>query len=92
MSAGASLDLGVYHIYGTGLADQDNEIFESPSASFVKLLAHPTFGTDAEVGDMRFSSKTFLRADATTFDNLTSNLAVTVTSNSTDALPNSTKQ
>lgn len=84
--AGA-LDLGVYHVYGTGLGDQVNEIFESPDAPFVKLMAHPSYGTDAEPGDTRFSSKVFRRSAATTFDDLTSDLAVAITKTSTDKLP-----
>lgn len=39
----APLDLGVYHVYGTGLNDQFNEVFENQQAEFVKLMGHPTF-------------------------------------------------
>ncbi len=84
---GASLDLGVYHLYGTGLGDQTNPIFENPDAPFVKLMAHPTFAADAEAGDARFSNKVRVRAEATTFDNLTSNLGVTLATSSTSPLP-----
>ncbi|MGH2567978.1 MAG: RagB/SusD family nutrient uptake outer membrane protein, partial [Bacteroidota bacterium] len=87
LSTTAPMDLGVYHVYGTGLGDQLNEIFEAPTAPFVKLMAHPSFETDAELGDDRFASKVAVRASATTFDNLTSRLAVTTTSSSTDRLP-----
>jgi hypothetical protein len=83
----ADLDLGVYNVYGTGLGDLTNPIFESPEAAFVKLMAHPTFETDADSGDTRFSSKTIIRADSTKFDDLTSDLGVTTTSGSTDPLP-----
>jgi len=84
--AGA-MDLGVYHAYGTGLGDQLNEIFEPPTADFIQLMAHQSFETDAETGDDRFASKVFKRSSSTTFDNLTTDLAVTITRTSTDPLP-----
>lgn len=79
--------LGVYHVYGNGLGDQQNEIFESPDAPFVKLMAHPTFASEAESGDPRVTSKTVVRAAATTFDNLTTNLGVTIVNSSTAPFP-----
>lgn len=84
--AGA-MNLGVYHIYGTGLGDQLNEIFENPEATFVKLMGHPNLKTDAEANDQRFASKFAVRPQATTFDNLTTDLGVIITSSSTDPLP-----
>ncbi|RMF61128.1 MAG: RagB/SusD family nutrient uptake outer membrane protein [Calditrichaeota bacterium] len=90
----ASLRLGVYHVYGTALNDQTNEIFENPEAPFVKLMAHPSFQTDAEPGDLRFSSKVVVRdldennvPDTTVFDDLSSTMGVTITSGSTDPFP-----
>lgn len=84
--AGA-MNLGVYHIYGTGLGDQLNEIFENPEATFVKLMGHPNLKIDAEANDQRFASKFAVRPQATTFDNLTTDLGVIITSSSTDPLP-----
>ncbi len=81
------MNLGVYHVYGTGLGGQGNEVFESPTAPFVTWMAHASFETDAEVNDNRYATKVFKRAGATTFDNLTSRLAVAVTKSSTDRLP-----
>jgi len=81
------LNLGAYQVYGTGLGDQLNEVFEEPDAAFVKFMAHPTFETQAEAGDLRFAQKVKKRATATTFDNLTSDLAITITQGSTDPLP-----
>lgn len=81
------MNLGVYQIYGTGLGDQLNEVYESPSAEFVKWMAHPTLETNAEAGDQRFANKVIVRDPATTFDNLTSRLGITTTQSSTDALP-----
>lgn len=95
VNTAASMTLGAYHVYGTGLGDQDNEIFESPTAPFVKLMVHPSFEASAETGDSRFSSKATLRLkpppgtgpDTTTFDNLISRLAVSVTTIYTPLLP-----
>lgn len=87
LNTAGDLDRGAYLVYGTGLGDQLNEVYEDPSAPFVKLMAHPSFATDAEAGDARLSSRTAARTDPTTFDNLTSNRAVAITSSSTDPLP-----
>ena len=86
LNTGGDLNAGVYHIYGSGLADQLNEIYEPADAPFVKFMAHPNFGTDAEAGDTRLTAKTETRADEP-FDGLTSNLAVTLTTSSTDPIP-----
>lgn len=82
-----AMTLGVYMVYGTGLGDQTNEIYENPEAPFVKFMAHPSFESDAEAGDQRFSNKVFKRTTATTFDDLTTDLAITVTSSAIDRLP-----
>lgn len=83
----APLNLGAYQVYGGGLGDQVNEVYENPDAAFVKWMAHQTFETDAEAGDQRFAQKVQKRSPATTFDNLTSDLAITITQSSTDPLP-----
>ncbi len=87
LNPAGALNDGVYHVYGTGLGDQTNETFENPEASFVKLMGHPTFATNAEANDQRFARKVKVRNPATTFDNLTSNLGATITTSSTDRLP-----
>ncbi len=87
VDATAPLDKGVYLVYGTGLGDQVNEIYEDPQADFVKLMAHPSFESDAEAGDRRFSQKVFKRSVVTQFDNLSSDLAVTITNSDVDPLP-----
>jgi hypothetical protein len=87
LNPSGDLNNGVYHVYGTGLGDQTNEIFETPDAPFVKLMGHPSYATDAEAGDPRFSTKVFVRTDSTTFDDLTTNLAVTILNSSTDPYP-----
>ncbi|MGH7493238.1 MAG: RagB/SusD family nutrient uptake outer membrane protein [bacterium] len=81
------LNLGAYQVYGGGLGDQTNEVYENPDAAFVKLMAHQTFQTEAEAGDQRFATKVKVRTPPTTFEGLTTSLAVTVTSSSTDPLP-----
>jgi hypothetical protein len=80
------MNTGVYHLFGTGLGEQTNPMFENPNAAFVKLMGHPSFATDAEPGDLRFSSKVTVRAAATTFDGLTSNLGATLVDGSTSSL------
>lgn len=87
LNTGDPLTRGVYHVYGTGLGDQGNEIYESPTAPFVKFTAHLTFRSQADSGDTRVTSKVFVRTDTTTFDNLSSNLPLTIVSSSTDPLP-----
>lgn len=86
-STTAPLSRGVYMVYGTGLGDQTNEVYEDPTAPFVKFMAHPTFQSERDSGDTRYSSKIVERATATTFDNLTSNLAAAVVSSDVAPLP-----
>ena len=81
------LATGVYHVYSTGLGDQTNNVFETPDASFIKWMGHPTHETDADPGDTRFSSKVLIRSSEITFDALTTSLGITITSSVTDPLP-----
>ena len=78
------LNLGVYHVYSSGLGDLSNNMFESPTADVIKLMGHPTFETDAESGDSRFAAKVIKRPTSATFDNLSTDLGITVFSSSTD--------
>jgi len=78
------LNLGVYHVYSDGLGDLTNNMFEAPDADVIKLMGHPTFETDAESGDSRFAAKVIKRPAAATFDNLSTDLGITVFSSSTD--------
>jgi hypothetical protein len=87
LDPGGDLNLGVFHIYGTAAGDALNPIFEVPTASFVKLHAHQSFETDAEAGDLRFSSKIFKRDAVDVFDELSSDLVITVASSNTDPYP-----
>lgn len=87
LNPGGDLTLGVYHVYSTALGDILNPVFEVPTAPGLKLHAHMSFEADAEPGDLRFSSKTFKRATVDVFDDLSSDLAVTIASSSTDRYP-----
>ena len=85
MDPSADMDLGVYHVYssgqgdlGTGGVSSGNGMYADPTASFVKLMGHPTYETDAEAGDPRFSSKVTERSTEITYDGLTSDLAPTM--------------
>ncbi len=86
LNTGASLQVGVYHVYSAGANDQVNETWEDPSAESIRLVAHPSFRAEAAPGDTRFSTKTVVR-DTIFFDNLSSNLAVNILASSTDRLP-----
>ncbi|MFQ6675493.1 MAG: RagB/SusD family nutrient uptake outer membrane protein [Fidelibacterota bacterium] len=83
------LDNGVYHVYSSALNDQENEMYEDPNATFVKLMGHPSFQDDAEEDDLRFSTKVTVRDTALpviSYDNLTSNLAPTMWTSGFDAV------
>lgn len=82
------LNRGVYHVYSTGLGDLNNPIFEDPNGSSVLFRAQPSFETDAEAGDARFSSKVVIRPEFTApVFGLVSTLAINVAKNSTDKFP-----
>ncbi|MFQ6115553.1 MAG: hypothetical protein ACE5NG_15950 [bacterium] len=87
LDPGGDLNLGVFHIYSTTAGDVLNPIFEVPTAAFVKLHAHQSFETDAEPGDLRFSSKIFKRGAVDVFDELSSDLVLTVAKSNTDPYP-----
>jgi hypothetical protein len=62
-------------------------VYEDPSATSIKLFAHPTFTTEADAGDMRVTDKTIVRADSTTLDGLTSNIGQILTDGPTSPFP-----
>ena len=84
MDPAASMDKGVYHVFGSGQGDGANGMYENPNASYVRTMAHMSFMTDAEAGDPRFTSKVVIRTDTTKYDGLQSNLAVSVWSGAYD--------
>ncbi len=83
----APLTKGVYFIYGTGVGDQLNPIYEVPDAKNVKLMVQPSFVADAENGDLRVAAKVFKRAETSTMDGLQSQYAATVSGSTTDPFP-----
>jgi len=86
-SAGA-LEVGAYHVYGSGSGDvANNPVYEDPTATAIKLFAHPTFTTEAEAGDTRVTAKTVVRADSTTLDGLTANVGQILTASATSPFP-----
>jgi hypothetical protein len=86
IDAGGSMNTGVYHIWSGASGDLLNPVFEEPQADAIKFHGHPSFETDAEAGDLRYSGKVAKRAPRT-FDNLTSDLAVTVSKGNADPFP-----
>jgi len=78
MNDAGDMSHGVYHVYSSGQGDQSNGMYANPAGSFVRLMAHPSFETDAEAGDPRFSSKVIERDTEITYDGLTSDLAPTI--------------
>ena len=78
MNDAGDMSLGVYHVYSSGQGDQSNGMYADPTGSFIRLMAHPSFETDAEAGDPRFSSKVVKRSTEITYDGLTSDLAPTM--------------
>lgn len=88
------LDVGVYHVYASGLGDRTNPLFEVPTASTVKLRAHPSVQADAEAGDQRLASKVLDRTGDDGFsaspqaaNGLSSKLVATVYTSSTAPTP-----
>ncbi len=93
LDVAGGMNTGAYHLFSTALGDRTNNIFEVPSASFVKLRAHPTFKADAEPNDQRFLTKVLDRTGDAAFtpefaaSELASALVVTITNSPTDRLP-----
>ena len=85
--SGDELDLGVYNVYSTASNDLSNGLYENPTADFIKWMGHPTFASDADSGDARSAAKVMTRAESTTFDDLTSDQAITWLGSSTDPTP-----
>jgi hypothetical protein len=84
ISTELGMNYGVFHVFGTGTGDNPNFIFEDPTAAFVKYVAHPSFGTDAEAGDQRYANKVLERETTFSLNGLSSNLAVVLSKSNTD--------
>lgn len=87
LDASGSLDNGVFHVFSSSANDQGNEMFEAADAEVIKLTVHPSYITDAEEGDLRFSSNVTTREDTIKYDDLESYLAPTVWGSSYDPVP-----
>lgn len=87
LDASGSLDDGVFHVFSSSANDQDNEMYEASDAAVIKLTVHPSYASDAEAGDLRFSSNITTRDDTIRYDNLESFLAPTVWGSSYDPVP-----
>ena len=83
----ANPDEGVYHAFSSGANDQGNEMYEDPTATTIKLMVHPSFYTDAELGDTRVSNNVVVRSDTIIYDELESYLAPNLYSSSYDPVP-----
>ncbi len=82
------LDNGVFHVFSSGANDQDNEMYEAYDAATIKLYVHPSYATDAEAGDTRYTNKVYERATSSGLvDGLESNLAPTLWAGSYDPVP-----
>ncbi len=78
---------GVYHVFSSGANDQDNQMYEDPTATTIKLVIHPTFYTDAEAGDSLVSDNVVVRSDTIDYDGLESYLAPSLYTSSYDPVP-----
>lgn len=93
INADASMDLGVYYNFSNGSGDRLNLIYEVPTASSVKLRAHPDVKAEAEPGDLRYETKVLDRS-GTSFNpspsaaaGLSSALVITTARGSTAPYP-----
>jgi hypothetical protein len=80
-------DEGVYHAFSSGANDQGNEMYEDPTATTIKLMVHPSFYSDADLGDTRVSNNVVVRSDTIIYDELESYLAPNLYSSSYDPVP-----
>jgi hypothetical protein len=85
--ASGDADDGVYHVFSSGANDHDNQMYEDPTATTIKLVIHPTFYTDADSGDSRVSDNVVVRADTIVYDGLESYLAPSLYTGSYDPVP-----
>ena len=84
---GASMATGVYHVFGSAAGDVLNWAFDNQSANNILWLAHPSYQTDAEPGDLRYSEKINERDIVNRLDGLESNLGITIAALNTSPFP-----
>lgn len=80
-----NLNVGVYHVFGTGSGDQLNGSFFPQNQSGENRLAHPSFVADIAPGDDRIA-KTSLRNEPVNNSGLTSDRDAWVYTSATDPL------
>ena len=82
------MNLGAYHTFSSGANDQTNEMYEAYDGTTIKLYVHPSYATDAEPGDTRYTSKVHERENSSGLvDGLQSNLAPMLWTSSYDNVP-----
>ncbi len=89
VSSAAPLDLGVYHVFSTASGDVQNALFD-PSA--LKILAHPSLKTDAQLQpggarDARYLAKVADRSAPLTVQGITTDLVFTLYASNTAPIP-----
>jgi len=87
LNASGDLDEGVYHIFSSSSNDQDNEMYESATADYIKLMVHPGILDAADAEDTRFTNHITIREDTIKYNGLESYLAPTVWASSYDDIP-----
>jgi len=79
-------NVGVNHVFSTGLNDQLNPVFIPQNQSGEVRVAHPSFAADMEAGDNRIAKAT-LRLNTASLNGLSSNRDVWVYTSSTAPMP-----
>ncbi len=81
-----SFNLGVYHVFGTGLGDQLNPVFIPQNQTGEVRVAHPSYAANIEAGDDRINKAT-LRTTPASLNGLSSNRDVWAYTSSTAPIP-----
>lgn len=85
-SLSGDLNLGVFHVFGTGSGDQLNTFFIPQNQAGEVRVAHPSYATDIEANDDRISKAT-LRTAPASLNGLTSDRDIWVYTSSTAPIP-----
>lgn len=80
----AGTDLGVAHVFGLTGNDISNALFYVLGQSGQEFMIHNSWIADAETGDTRVSSKSFLLPAPATFDNLSATHQIALYDSNTD--------
>jgi starch-binding outer membrane protein, SusD/RagB family len=82
----SDLNLGVFHVFGTGSGDQLNTFFIPQNQTGEIRVAHPSYATDIETNDNRIGKAT-LRTAPASLNGLTSDRDIWVYTSSTAQVP-----